>query len=87
MHEGGTTDIASMYLGSPLGLWYLIWLHDPDLQDARAARADAEDQHLRYEAAMRRDAKLRAIGSEATFFSGLARIDGGVPLRPGRGDA
>ena len=77
MHEGGTTDTASMYMGSPLGLWYLIWLlHDPDLQDARAAKADAEDQHLRYEAAMRRDAKLRAIGSEATFFSGLARIDG-----------
>jgi hypothetical protein len=77
MHEGGTTDIASMYLGSPLGLWYLIWLlHDPDLQDARAAKADVEDQHLRYEAAMRRDAKLRAIGSEATFFTGLARIDG-----------
>jgi hypothetical protein len=77
MHEGGTTDSASMYMGGPLAWVYLIWLlHDPDLQDARAAKADAEDQHLRYAAAMRRDAKMRAIGSEATFFSGLARIDG-----------
>jgi hypothetical protein len=77
MHEGGTTDIASMYLGGPLGWATLILvLREADLEDSRAARADAEDQHLRYEAAMRRDAKLRAIGSEATFFTGLARIDG-----------
>jgi hypothetical protein len=77
MHGGGATDIASMEMGGPLGLANLIWLlHDPDLEDDRAAKADAEDQHHRYEAAMRRDAKLRAIGSEATFFSGLARIDG-----------
>jgi hypothetical protein len=83
MHGGGATDTASMDMGGPLGLASLIWLlHDADLEDARAAKADAddqnlrEDQDLRYEAAMRRDAKLRAIGSEATFFSGLARIDG-----------
>jgi hypothetical protein len=58
---------------------YLIWgvLHDAELESARAAMADfAADQDLRHEAAMRRSEKLRAIGSEATFFSGLARIDG-----------
>jgi hypothetical protein len=52
-------------------------LHDVELEDARAAMADlAVDEDLRHEAAMRRSEKLRAIGSEATFFSGLARIDG-----------
>ena len=58
---------------------YLLWgmLHDAELVDARAAMADlAADEDLRLEAAMRRSEKLRAIGSEATFFSGLARIDG-----------
>lgn len=58
---------------------YLFWgmLHDVQLEDARAAMADlAADEGLRHEAAMRRSEKLRAIGSEATFFSGLARIDG-----------
>jgi hypothetical protein len=58
---------------------YLLWgmLHDVELEDARAAMADlAVDEDLRHEAAMRRSEKLRAIGSEATFFSGLARIDG-----------
>jgi hypothetical protein len=58
---------------------YLLWgvLHDVELEDARATMADlAEDQDLRHEAAMRRSEKLRAIGSEASFFSGLARIDG-----------
>jgi hypothetical protein len=58
---------------------YLYWamLHDVQLEDARAAMADlAADQDLRHEAAMRRSEKLRAIGSEATFFSGLGRIDG-----------
>ncbi len=58
---------------------YLLWgmLHDVELEDARAAMADlAADEDLRLEAAMRRSEKLRAIGSEATFFSGLARIDG-----------
>jgi hypothetical protein len=77
MQGRGSTDIASMDMGGPLGLASLIWLlHDPDLEDARAVMADAEDQDLRHEATMRRNEKLRAIGSEASFFSGLARIDG-----------
>jgi hypothetical protein len=63
---------------SNLGIAYLIWLdlHDRELEEARAMKADAEDQDLRHEATMRRSEKLRAIGSEASFFSGLARIDG-----------
>ena len=36
----------------------------------------AVDEDLRYEAATCRSEKLQAIGSEASFFSGLARIDG-----------
>jgi hypothetical protein len=58
---------------------YLIWdmLEDDDLDYARAAMSDlAWDQDLRHQAAMHRSEKLRAIGSQATFFSGLARIDG-----------
>ena len=58
---------------------YVVWggLHDLELDDARAAMASlVEDEALRHEAAMRRSEKLRAIGSEATFFSGLARVDG-----------
>src|SRR5215203_604288 len=58
---------------------YLLWsiLNDIELEDARARMADlAADRDLRQQAAMRRSEKLRAIGSEATFFSGLARIDG-----------
>lgn len=58
---------------------YLLWgmLHDVELEDARGAMADlAVDEDLRFEAALRRSEKLRAIGSEASFFSGLARIDG-----------
>ncbi len=58
---------------------YLFWgmLHDVQLEDARAAMADlAGDEDLSHEAAMRRSEKLGAIGSDATFFSGLARIDG-----------
>jgi hypothetical protein len=58
---------------------YLLWggLQDAELEDARAAIGDlAANDDLRHEAAMRRSEKLRAIGSEATFFSGLARIDG-----------
>jgi hypothetical protein len=52
-------------------------LHDVELEDARGTMADlAADQELRHEAAMRRSEKLRAIGSVASFFSGLARIDG-----------
>lgn len=58
---------------------YVVWgiLHDLELEDARAAMASfVEDEALRHEAAVRRSQKLRAIGSEATFFSGLARVDG-----------
>jgi hypothetical protein len=58
---------------------YLPWdmLVDDDLDYARAAMADlAWDQGLRHQAALRRSEKLRAIGSQATFFSGLARING-----------
>ena len=61
------------------GIGYLLWgaLHDAELEYAHSLMADlTEDQDLRHEAAMRRSEKLRAIGSEATFFSGLARIDG-----------
>jgi hypothetical protein len=61
------------------GVAYVVWggLHDLELDDARAAMASlVEDEALRHEAAMRRSEKLRAIGSEATFFSGLARVDG-----------
>jgi hypothetical protein len=64
--------------GSPY-LVCLLWsvLDDVELEDARAAMADlAVDEDLRLEAAMRRSEKPRAIGSEASFFSGLARIDG-----------
>jgi hypothetical protein len=65
--------------GTRGGVAYVTWgvLHDAELETARAAMASlAEDQDLRHEAAMRRSEKLRAIGSEATFFSGLARVDG-----------
>ncbi|HJU57311.1 MAG TPA: hypothetical protein VJ774_01065 [Actinomycetota bacterium] len=58
---------------------YVLWgaLHDAELDDARAAMAAfAADRDHRHEAAMRRSEKLQAIGSDATFFSGLARIDG-----------
>lgn len=61
------------------GIGYLVWgaLHDSELEYAHSLMADlTEDQDIRHEAAMRRSEKLRAIGSEATFFSGLARIDG-----------
>jgi hypothetical protein len=57
---------------------YLLWnmLVDDELDYARAAMADlAWDQDLHHQAAMRRSEKLRAIGSQATFFSGLARIN------------
>jgi hypothetical protein len=58
---------------------FLLWdmLVDDDLDYARAAMADlAWDQDLRHQGALRRSEKLRAIGSQATFFSGLARING-----------
>jgi hypothetical protein len=73
-------DADALLRGSVSGAsTYLLWgmLHDVELEDARRAMADlAADQDRRHEAAMRRSEKLRAIGSEATFFSGLARIDG-----------
>ena len=50
--------------------------HDAE-PSAHAAMADlAADEDLRYEAATRRSERLLTIGSEATFFSGLARFDG-----------
>jgi hypothetical protein len=74
-------DSASypLAVGTHAGIAYLLWgtLHDLELDEARAAMASfAEDEALRHEAAMRRSEKLRAIASEATFFSGLARVNG-----------
>jgi hypothetical protein len=57
----------------------IIWgeLDDAERSGVRAAIADpVVDEDVRSEAAMRRSEKLQAIGSEASFFSGLARIDG-----------
>ena len=84
---GGMADTVSMgFWGAGLllgaasrGIGYITWdlLHDAELSGAHAAMADlAADEDLPYEAATRRSEKLQAIGSEATFFSGLARIDG-----------
>ncbi len=68
-----------LFRGAMFGnVGYLLWgtLQEADLSRARAAMAElVADQDLRHEGAMRRSEKLRAIGSEATFFSGLARID------------
>jgi hypothetical protein len=50
--------------------------HDAEPSAAQAMADLAADEDLRSEAATRRSEKLLAIGSEATFFSGLARIDG-----------
>ena len=72
IRRGGSADTFPMSLIIAFVLWDM--LEDDDLDDARAA-SFAEDQALRHEAAIRRSEKLRAIGSEATFFSGLARID------------
>jgi hypothetical protein len=61
------------------GIGYINWhlLHEAELSAVHAAMGDlATDEDLRYEAATRRSEKLQAIGSEATFFSSLARIDG-----------
>ena len=61
------------------GIAYVVWgaLHDLELDDARLAMSSlSEDETLRHEAAMRRSEKLRVIASEATFFSGIARVDG-----------
>ena len=57
----------------------LMWceLDDQERSGVREAIADpVVDEGVRSEAAMRRSQKLHAIGSEASFFSGLARIDG-----------
>lgn len=58
---------------------HLIWdeLDDAELSGVRAAIAGpVVDEDVRSEAATRRSEKLHAIGSKASFFSGLARIDG-----------
>ena len=78
---GGLPAAAGELLRGARGasIGYLWWgaLHDAELEYARGAMADlAAEQDLHHEAAVRRSEKLRAIGSEATFFSGLARIDG-----------
>jgi MoxR-like ATPase len=57
----------------------IIWgeLDDAERSGVREAIADpVADEDVRSEAAMRRREKLQAVGSEAFFFSGLARIDG-----------
>jgi hypothetical protein len=78
---GGLGSASRDFLaGAPrASIAYMVWstLHDLELEDARAAMASlVEDEAVRHEAAMRRSEKLRAIASEATFFSGLARVDG-----------
>jgi hypothetical protein len=68
-----------LLIGAIGRLYDIIRDRPPDAEPsaARAAMADlAADEDLRYEAATRRSVKFQAIGSEATFFSGLARIDG-----------
>ena len=73
---GGTCYILGL-TGDALD--YLIWseLDDRERSGVRSAIADpVVDEDVRSEAATRRSEKLRAIGSEASFFSGLARIDG-----------
>jgi hypothetical protein len=78
MLGGGEADTVSMW-GSA---WLLIGAIGRAIDIIRdrphdAAMADlAADEDLRSEAATHRSEKLQAIGSEATFFSGLARIDG-----------
>lgn len=86
---GGTADTPSMgyswggagfmipIIGHVIDL--IIWgeLDDAERSGARTAIADpVVDEDVRSEAAMLRSGKLQAIGSEASFFSGLARIDG-----------
>jgi hypothetical protein len=86
----GATDTPSMsYWGwggggyvFPIAGWaidHLLWgdLDDAERSGVRAAIADpVVDEGVRSEALGRRSEKLQAIGSEASFFSGLARIDG-----------
>ena len=50
--------------------------HDAEPSAAQAMADLAADEDLRDEAATRRSEKLQAIGSQATFSSGLVRIDG-----------
>ncbi len=86
----GATDTPSMsYWGwggggyvFPIAGWaidHLLWgdLDDAERSGVRAAIADpVVNEGVRSEALGRRSEKLQAIGSEASFFSGLARIDG-----------
>jgi hypothetical protein len=75
LHWGFTFDLLGR-TGRAIDI--LIWdeLDDAELSGARAAMAGAAvDEDLRSQAAARRSEKMQAIGSQATFFSGLARID------------
>ena len=85
MLGGGIADTASMWgagillgvAGRAVDIIRRDRPRDAELSGVRAAiAAPVVDEGVRSEAAMRRDEKLQAIGSEATFFSGLARIDG-----------
>ena len=83
MLGGGIADTASMWnaglLIGAIGRAIDIILdrrHDAEPSAAQAMADLAADEDLRSEAATRRSERLLAIGSEATFFSGLARIDG-----------
>ena len=83
MPGGGIADTVSMWgaglLIGAIGRAIDIILdrrHDAEPSAAQAMADLAADEDLRYEAATRRSERLLAIGSEATFFSGLARIDG-----------
>jgi hypothetical protein len=71
---------AGLLLGAARrGIGYITGdlLHHAEHSGAHAGMADlAADEDLRYEAATRRSERLRAIGSEAPFFSRLARING-----------
>jgi hypothetical protein len=83
---GAMADTVSMgFWGAGLlfsaasrGIGYITWslLHDSELSGVHAAMANLVADEDLPEAALRRSEKLRAIGSEASFFSGLARIDG-----------
>jgi hypothetical protein len=85
MLGGGIADTVSMWgaglllgaIGRAIDVIIRDRQHDAEPLSADAAMPDlAADEDLRYEAPTRWSEKLQAIGSEATFFSGLARIDG-----------
>lgn len=84
MPGGGIADTVSMWGGAGLlivaiGRAIDIILdrgHDAEPSAAQAMADLAADEDLRDEAATRRSEKLQAIGSQATFSSGLVRIDG-----------